>query len=241
MQAPQRVQGRWIQAEDIVWLRNWIDEHPHWSRKRIAQRLCERWQWCDARGRLKDFAARSFLLKLEAEGHLSLPPLQMHQRRVPRAVWSLENWQRPATWSASLHAIGPVSVEPILPGTRSPRTWAFYLTPIIIWGCAWLGRTSERARSRANGRAGRLRFFLDHRRVAGAVMVIGNIWSAPERFPKNLLQTVLAHRSNYDLAFSPVSFMLRVKRMNATIDLNIAVQVTVRLGSKFNISKGGEL
>ena len=72
-------------------------------------------------------------------------------------------------------------------------------------------------------------------------MVIGNIWSAPERFAKNLLQTVLAHRSNYDLAFSPVSFMLRVKRMNATIDLNIAVQVTVRLGSKFNISKGGEL
>lgn len=121
------MQGRWIEAEDIVGLRNWIEEHPQWSRKRIARQLCERWQWRDARGRLKDFAARTFLLKLQAEGHLSLPPLQLHQRRGARAAPRLENWQLPAAWSASLHAIAPVSVEPIQPGTPEARTWAFYL------------------------------------------------------------------------------------------------------------------
>ena len=43
----------------MAWLRGWIDGHPQWSRKRLARELCQRWEWVDGRGRLKDFAARS--------------------------------------------------------------------------------------------------------------------------------------------------------------------------------------
>jgi hypothetical protein len=52
---------------------------------------------------------------------------------------------------------------------------------------------------------------------------------------------VLAHRYDSGLDFYPASFVLRFKRMNATIDLNIAVQITVLHGSKFNSSKRGAL
>jgi len=54
--------------------------HPDWSRKRLARELCQRWQWRNAQGRLKDFAARSLLLKLEARGRLILPPLREQYR-----------------------------------------------------------------------------------------------------------------------------------------------------------------
>ena len=61
----QCVQGRWIDAGDVQWLRGWIESNMQWSRKRIARELCLKWDWKDQRGRIKDFAARSFLLKLQ--------------------------------------------------------------------------------------------------------------------------------------------------------------------------------
>jgi hypothetical protein len=121
------IQGRPVPPEQIDWLREWIQVHPQWSRKRLARQLCERWQWRDTRGRLKDFAARSLLLKLAAQGQLTLPPLQVHQRRAPRAAPAWPQWQEPAPWSAPLAAVAPVRLEPVRPGTPAVRTWAFYL------------------------------------------------------------------------------------------------------------------
>lgn len=127
MQAQQRVQGRWIGREEIVWLQSWIDEHPLWSRKRIARELCGCWQWRDERGRVKDFAARSFLLKLHTQGQLRLPRLQEHQRRRPRAKLPPADWPSPPTWSASLSEVRPVGVEVVEPGSAAAGRWASYL------------------------------------------------------------------------------------------------------------------
>jgi len=121
------VQGRRVGSEDLVWLRRWMELHSQWSRKRLARELCQQWQWVDGRGRLKDLAARSFLLKLEAQGQVRLPPLQTHQRRAPRAALQWEDWQEPGAWSAPLAAARPVRVEPVVAGTTEARRWAFYL------------------------------------------------------------------------------------------------------------------
>ena len=127
MQDQQLVQGRSVRPEDIDWLRGWIQAHPQWSRKRLARQLCELWQWRDERGRIKDFAARSFLLKLQAQGQLTLPALQVHQRRGPRPAPTLPNWQEPTPWSGALADLRPVSLMPVQPGTSAAREWAFYL------------------------------------------------------------------------------------------------------------------
>ena len=75
-------QGRSLSAGELDWLRRAVTTHPEWSRKRLARELCQRWQWRTAQGRLKDFAARSLLLKLQARGLLVLPPLrEQHQTR----------------------------------------------------------------------------------------------------------------------------------------------------------------
>jgi hypothetical protein len=76
-------QGRPVSGEQLAWLRQWIGEHPQWSRKRLARELCEHWDWRNGRGQIKDFAARSFLEKLAGRGLLVLPALQL-QRSHPR-------------------------------------------------------------------------------------------------------------------------------------------------------------
>jgi len=43
--------------------------------------LCREWNWINAAGRLKDFAAMSFLKKLEARDLITLPPIQKNKRR----------------------------------------------------------------------------------------------------------------------------------------------------------------
>jgi hypothetical protein len=76
---------------------------------------------------LKDFAARSLLLKLEAAGEIELPELQINKRRVPRAVAALPGWEAPAVWSARLKEVQPVRLELMVAGEPQWERWAFYL------------------------------------------------------------------------------------------------------------------
>ena len=102
MDTEVELQGRRISATELSWLAGWIKGHPQWSRKRLARELCQRWQWVDGQGRLKDFAARSLLLKLEARGVVKLPALRLYNRRAPRGAPIWEGWAEPAAWEASL-------------------------------------------------------------------------------------------------------------------------------------------
>ena len=125
MHTARRIQGRLVQAEEILWLRGWVDLHMQWSRKRLARELCLQWQWLDGRGRLKDFAARSFLLKLEGQGQIRLPVLQVNKRRPRRGVDELAHWQEPPAWGAALEETTPLSLEVIKAGGASAGWWLF--------------------------------------------------------------------------------------------------------------------
>jgi hypothetical protein len=105
-------QGQRLSGADLDWLRNAVATRPAWSRKRLARELCERWQWRTAQGRLKDFAARSLLVKLEARGLLSLPPLRLNYRT--------RRWELPPRPGAT--ANDPVPKQGALAGLR-PLGW----------------------------------------------------------------------------------------------------------------------
>jgi len=146
------VQGRSVPPEDLAWLQTWPERHPSGSRKRLARELCQRWQWVDGRGRLKDFAARSLLVKLEAQGHLRLPPLQTHMRRAPRGAPQWPDWQPPAPWHAPLSTLQPLRVEPVRAGTDPARRWAFYLHRYHYLGLRVVGENLGYLTSDAAGR-----------------------------------------------------------------------------------------
>jgi hypothetical protein len=88
---------------------------------------------------LKDFAARSLLLKLEARGVVKLPPLRLYNRRPPRGAPTWEWWEEPAVWEASLAEVSPISLERVIPGTEADRRWRFYLHRYHNLGLAVVG------------------------------------------------------------------------------------------------------
>jgi hypothetical protein len=127
METEMTLQGRRIEPGDLTRLQGWIDENPDWSRKQIARELCRRWGWVDGRGRLKDFAARSLLLKLEGRGRVKLPALRTQFRRVRPKVALLEQWEEPPAWEALLAEIAPVRLEKVQAGSPTAKRWAYYL------------------------------------------------------------------------------------------------------------------
>ncbi|MDP3137886.1 MAG: DUF4338 domain-containing protein [Burkholderiaceae bacterium] len=78
---PICLQGRTLSGDDIALVRALLARHPEWHRTALSRHLCELWDWRNGAGRLKDMAARTLLLKLQARGLIELPP---PQRRTAR-------------------------------------------------------------------------------------------------------------------------------------------------------------
>jgi hypothetical protein len=113
MQSKFLCQGRSLEAAELDWIRSALVAHPDWSRKRLARELCQRWQWRTPGGQLKDFAARSLLLKLQGRGLLSLPAL--------REQYRTRRWELPP--SADPPAATGVGIEQPLAGVQ-PLQWS---------------------------------------------------------------------------------------------------------------------
>ena len=76
MQTERVIQGRCIADGDLELIRSLLAEHRQWNRTRLSRELCERWEWRNDKGRLKDMACRTLLLKLERRGLICLPRSQ---------------------------------------------------------------------------------------------------------------------------------------------------------------------
>jgi hypothetical protein len=108
---PIRVQGRTLTGEDLTFLRALLAQHPHWNRTTLSRQLCERWDWRNGAGRLKDMAARTLLRKLQARGLLALPPPALTRPPRPAALPPSTAPPSPlAPLTGSLHAFQPVSL-----------------------------------------------------------------------------------------------------------------------------------
>jgi Domain of unknown function (DUF4338) len=68
------LQGRTLTGDDLALVRALIAQHPEWHRTALSLHLCQLWNWRNGAGQLKDMAARTLLLKLQARGLIELPP-----------------------------------------------------------------------------------------------------------------------------------------------------------------------
>jgi len=73
MPAAWRYRGREISAEEIVFIRRLIAEHPRASRRALSTKLCEVWGWKQANGSPRDMVCRGLLLMLHRAGQIELP------------------------------------------------------------------------------------------------------------------------------------------------------------------------
>ena len=115
------MQGREVHAEDLELIRSLLADHGDWGRTRISAELCQRWDWRNAQGRLKDMAARTLLLKLERAGRIHLPARRgpssngFRNRTPPRVAHAT------APIRGALRALQPVAVHIVAPGSDDLR------------------------------------------------------------------------------------------------------------------------
>jgi hypothetical protein len=121
------IQGRAIRPNDVAMITDWLQTHPSSNRTRLSRELCAAWNWRNQAGRLKDMAARSLLLKLEALGHIQLPP------RRTASVNGLRNRQVPhmdhdqSAIEGPLHRLQPVRIQPVAAGSCQALLFQFFL------------------------------------------------------------------------------------------------------------------
>jgi hypothetical protein len=82
---PYLIQGRQIGPVEREQIQHMLQTHPDWNRRRLSLELATLWAWRNPAGQLKDMAARSLLVKMEARGWIRLPPQQSRPGRRMRS------------------------------------------------------------------------------------------------------------------------------------------------------------
>ena len=112
-----RVQGRLLSEADLDQIRQLRQRHPEWSRHQLSIHLAQLWQWCNGVGQLKDMAARTLLLKLQARGLIDLPAPRTRngnssrRARAPATIQPELLSTEPLPIDCALGSLQPVSLE----------------------------------------------------------------------------------------------------------------------------------
>jgi hypothetical protein len=69
-----RYRSQHLDEEAIAFIRGVVARHYEKGRSYIARAICEAWSWRQPNGKLKEYAARDMLLRLEERGLICLPP-----------------------------------------------------------------------------------------------------------------------------------------------------------------------
>jgi hypothetical protein len=154
MTAPELIQGRLVTPDDVEQIATLIASHPTWSRRRVSETLATAWAWRTPTGQLKDMAARTLLLKLDARGLVTLPP----RRRLPsnRMAGRVTGDARPALPSVAgaLAALRPLTLDEVS-GDRAAR--GEFAAALAAWHyLGYRGTVGENLQYTVRTRDGRL-------------------------------------------------------------------------------------
>lgn len=129
--------GRPITRRDIVSIRKLIERHPDEHRTALSRRICKVWNWTQPNGYPKDMVCRGLLLRLEAEGHIKLPPRQSaaggRHSVAPKPVTvdqSLINIDFSALVPISIHQVRRTHLEKLHDGLLAQFHYLGYVRPV---------------------------------------------------------------------------------------------------------------
>ena len=105
------IRGRHLSQHDLAEIRRVTADHWDQSRSAISRILCQRWQWHQANGQLKDMACRSLLLTLEKKGELALPPRLQETYRFPRRADRRSYTIDTAEMAGAVSAFGSLTIK----------------------------------------------------------------------------------------------------------------------------------
>lgn len=128
MRTEEVIQGRLTSPADVELIRDLLVRHEDWNRSRLSRELCLRWDWRNAKGQLKDMAARSLLLKLQARGLIELPARQKPGRPNHRGLAPIGEMAHDSTpIQEPLERLRPLHIEVLERGNRNWDLFKFLL------------------------------------------------------------------------------------------------------------------
>jgi len=68
--------GRDFTVEELEWIRQLLTEQPQWNRAQLSRELCRHLGWYKADGEPKEMSCRVAMLRMQAEGLITLPAPQ---------------------------------------------------------------------------------------------------------------------------------------------------------------------
>lgn len=105
---------RQVTTDDVQFIHNLIAQHVDIGRCELSRQLCKAWNWIQPNGHPKDIVCRGLMLKLEREGHLTLPPRKSNpvnplaRRKPPETITVLQEPIR-----NSVTSIAPVTLQQV--------------------------------------------------------------------------------------------------------------------------------
>lgn len=118
--------AREFSADDIQTIRDLIAQDPKLQRSALSRILCQLWGWTKPNGELKDMTCRVALLRMQADGLITLPPSRIGvvRKRAYFAPTAASNSQ--TAIKQPVHEIGRITLE-VVSGTPASRLWNEYV------------------------------------------------------------------------------------------------------------------
>lgn len=121
----KRYCGRDFSDGDLHAIAHLIEQHPAAKRAWLSRQVCEMFGWVKPNGELKDMTCRVAMLRMQADGVITLPASQMPtRRRVPLTATTATDAQ--LALLQPVHELGSLTLRRV-DGATNSRLWNEYI------------------------------------------------------------------------------------------------------------------
>ncbi len=175
--------GREFSVADIQAIKRLMQQDPSLKRSPLSRKLCELFEWIKPNGELKDMTCRVALLRMQADGLITLPPSRITVRRVRPHFPPTAATDAQTSLLQPVHELGALTLRPVS-GTAASHLWNEYVARYHYLGYTPLSGSQLRYNVFAGDRqVALLSFGASAWKLAGRDRFIG--WHDPQRL-KNL-------------------------------------------------------
>lgn len=175
--------GREFSAHDIQAINRLMEQDPSLKRTPLSRKLCELFGWTKPNGELKDMTCRVALLRMQADGLITLPPSRMPGGRGRPHFPPTAATDAQTPLLQPVHALGALTLHAVT-ATAASRLWNEYIARYHYLGYTPLSGSQMRYNVFAGDQlVALLSFGASAWKLAGRDRFIG--WLEPQRL-KNL-------------------------------------------------------
>jgi len=175
--------GREFSDGDIQAIKLLMQQNPSLRRTPLSRKLCELLDWTKPNGELKDMTCRVALLRMQADGLITLPPSRMPGGRGRPHFPPTSATDAQTALLQPVHELASLTLRPVK-GTQASRLWNEFIARYHYLGYTPMSGSQIRYNVFAGDRqVALLSFGASAWKLAGRERFIG--WQEPQRL-KNL-------------------------------------------------------